>query len=95
MNKLLYIICSAALLMSCSDLDVLDELEPSMSSSRSRVSTVTTSPTFDWESSSSISLVNVNENVILPWYSGAIANIPAQLQISVAYFCSIGLYFLV
>lgn len=79
MNKLLYIICSAALLMSCSDLDVLDELEPSMSSSRSRVSTVTTSPTFDWESSSSISLVNVNENVILPWYSGAIANIPSYI----------------
>ena len=65
--------------MSCSDLDVLDELEPSMSSSRSRVSTVTTSPTFDWESSSSISLVNVNENVILPWYSGAIANIPSYI----------------
>ena len=29
------------------------------------------------------------------WYANVFAGIPAQLQISVAYFCSIGLYFLV
>lgn len=34
------------------------------------------SPIFNWEDTATISLFGVNGNVILPWYSGAIANIP-------------------
>lgn len=76
-KKLLYVVCSASLLVSCSD--VLDELEPSMNFPQSRAVSAITSPTFDWESLPSISLINVNGGVILPWYSGAIANIPSYI----------------
>lgn len=78
-KKLLYVVCSASLLVSCSDSDVLDELEPSMNFPQSRAVSAITSPTFDWESLPSISLINVNGDVILPWYSGAIANIPSYI----------------
>lgn len=34
------------------------------------------SPIFNWEDTATISLFGVNGNVVLPWYSGATANIP-------------------
>lgn len=68
-----------ALLVSCTDSEVLDELEPSVNPSLSRAVPAETSPVFDWEDISSIPLVNVDGKVVLPWYSGAAANIPSYI----------------
>lgn len=77
MKKLYYLLF--VILYSCSNeyISPLDEISIT-EKLNSRVINQTTSPTFMWEDTISISLSGHND-VILPWYNASDANIPNEL----------------
>lgn len=75
-KQLFYAACIAMSAASCTD--SMDEVFPVADREMAtRAVTAETSPYFNWEDTASISLVNINGSVLLPWYSGAVANIPS------------------
>ncbi len=74
MKRTIFIaICTASIISSCND----DLYEPlTLAEAKTRSITQLVSPTFDWEDTTTIVLINVPGNVTLPWYTGALANIP-------------------
>lgn len=76
MKRIPLLIACAMLAAACTD--TIDEvLEQPQHSATTRAVTAETSPYFNWEDTTNISLVNVNGSVVLPWYSTATANIPS------------------
>lgn len=76
MKKIIFFLLSLVLCFSC--IDETEKFLPVSHEERiTRAIGTETSPYFNWEDTTSISLLNINGSVILPWYAGAIANIPS------------------
>lgn len=75
MKKIIFLFLTISLLFSC--VDETEEFLPAYKEPTTRAIVPEVSPYFNWEDTTKISLWNISGPVILPWYTGAVTNIPS------------------